>query len=309
MDYAKYLGFYRARVVDPMPPTYYKYGAVRISIPDFMQEDICKDSEGSSIDLYKNGLIAYPANNPVGGRNLEDPENTSYYQGAVYVPPKNSYVWIFFEGGLIERPFYFSAFDSKAVTLPPEQITVDEPYKVFTVLKTRQGRTIVVSDDTDTQRVEITGKKRKLSGDDPAGNEVSTYTIDENMTTILLDERLGKEKLLIRTYLGDYLHIDIDQRKLHVEFENDINIKTKGNLSIDVKKNIHIKSGGATYLYSQKDFNIKSDKEISYTSGALFSLDASGYIRINGSRTMIQSGPGRKAITAKPNQPIGERDS
>ena len=301
-----YYGLYRARVVevDIKENDYQDYGAIKVSIPDYMIDQI--DPE---LDLYKDGLIAYPANNPVGGRNAQDKDGTSYYQGSVYVPPKNSYVWIFFEGGNLDQPRYLSAWDCRASKLPPENRNVDEPHKVYTILKTHSGRTIVVSDSEDVERVEITGKKRKLKGDDPAGNDESTYEIDGNQTTILFDERKGKEKILIRTYKGDYIHIDIDERKLHMNFENDINIKTNGNLSIDVAKDLHIKTGGSQYIYSKGEQHLKSEQTgcITYDKG--INMNSSGVVRIDGVKTLIQSGIKRRAQSSNPDEPRGERDT
>jgi len=312
MDYKKYFGFYRARVVDPKPEKYSDYGAVKVSIPDFMSEELGKTESGADINLFKHGLIAYPANNPVGGRNpqKEDESDTSaYYQGCVYTPPKNSYVWICFEGGDIERPYFFAAFDGKSAKLPPEQTLVDNPHQVFTILKTHSGRTICVSDDKDTQRIEITGKKRTLEGDDPAGNDSSTYAIDGNMSTILFDERTGREKLLIRTRLGDYIHIDIDERKLQIEFDNDIIIKSNSNISIEATKKIMIKSGQQCYITSDQAMHIKAGEQGYFNSGGQLNLRSGGFVGIDGIFTYIQSGVSQGAASASPPTPEGSRDS
>ena len=302
----KYFGIYRARVVevDIVENDYQDYGAIKVSIPDFMIDQI-----DTNIDMYKDGLIAYPANNPIGGRNTQDKDGTSYYQGTVYIPQKNSYVWIFFEGGNLDQPRYLSAWDCRASKLPPENRNVDEPHKVFTVLKTNSGRTIVVSDSEDVQRIELTGKKRKLSGSDPAGNSESTYVIDENQTTILFDEREGKEKILIRTHKGDYIHIDIDERKLQLSFENDINIKTNGNLSIDVAKDLHIKTAGNQYIHSKGEQHLKSEQSgcITYDKGV--NINSTGNVRIDGNRTLVQSGITKRSASSNPRTPSGERDT
>jgi len=301
-----YYGLYRARVVevDIKENDYQDYGAIKIAIPDYMIDQIDSD-----INLYKDGLIAYPANNPIGGRNSQDKEGTSHYQGSVYVPAKNSYVWVFFEGGNLDQPRYLSAWDCRASKLPPENRDVEEPHKVYTILKTHSGRAIVVSDSKDVERVEITGKKRKLQGDDPAGNTESVYEIDDNQTTILFDERQGKEKILIRTHKGDFIHIDIDERKLQMSFENDINIKTNGNLSIDVAKDLHIKTGGNQYIHAKGGQNIKSEQVGCITCDKEINMNSSGVIRIDGVKTFIQSGIRRRAASSNPEEPKGERDT
>jgi hypothetical protein len=306
-----YFGFYRARVTEVDLPSGKEFGAVRVFIPDIMDIDIDSD-----INPFKDGLIAYPANSPVGGRNLEDLEKKSYYQGCVYVPPKGSYVWVFFERGCLDYPYYLGSFNSECSKLPVENVldhngrSISEPSKVFTILKTREGRSIIVSDDEGTQRIEICGKKRNInSSDDPSGNSYSAYTIDNNMTTILLDERDGKQKLLVRTYLGDFIHIDIDERKLQLSFENDINIKTNGNFSLDVAKDIHVKSSGNQNYTSTNNVNIKSSSTGNITCDSGININSSGIIRIDGPFIFENSGITQMAKISTPIAPSGERET
>jgi hypothetical protein len=303
-----YNGFYPARVTEVDIDGLKEYGAIRVSLPDLMVEDIGK-AGSSNIDLNKNGLIAFPANNPFGGRDPNDKETDShFYGGCVYVPPKGSTVWVFFLYGNLEKPFYWNALNYKYSKLPPEQTSAEEPHKVYTVIKTRQGRTICVSDDENTQRVEITGKKRKLTGKDPAGNSDSTYDIDGNMNTILLDEREGKEKILIKTHKGDYIHIDIDQRKFHMSFENDIIIKTNGIISLDAKKGIDIHTEESAKVTADKSFNIKSGGRGAFSATQNLSLNSSAEVVINGIKTKIQSGADYIASPAVVLVPLGDRD-
>jgi hypothetical protein len=309
MDHKRYHGFYTARVTEVDPEGLSDYGAIRVSLPDFMVEDIGIKDDGSSINLDTDGLIAYPANNPLGGRDTHDTvTDEHFYQGSVYIPPKGSVVWIFFLNGDLERPFYWNAVNQRYSKLPPEQTTADEPHKVFTLLKTHQGRTICVSDDENTQRIEITGKKRTLTGKDPAGNDSSTYTIDGNMTTILFDERDSTEKLLIRTRLGDYIHVDIDERQLHIDFASDINIKTGGNFSLDVGKNIYVKSADRIFTQSASNTYIKSESHVAITGSTGVHLNSDGKIRVDGSSTFMQSGIVYVARPSVPVQPIGGRN-
>lgn len=311
--YKKYFGFYRARVVDSAPETYSDYGAVIVAVPDFMVELLGKNESLNSLKLNQDGLLAFPANNPIGGRNAESIDNSSnnpcYYQGSVYTPPVNSYVWIFFEGGDIDRPYFFSAFDSMCSKLPPEQTSVENPDKVYTIIKTHSGRTICVSDDTNTQRVEMTGRKRLLSGSDPAGNSSSTYTIDGNMNTILIDERPGKDKILIKTYKGDFINIDVIARKLNMYFANDIVITSGGKVSINASKDIILNSGKNIYFSAEKSINTKAKKGSSNLScGGGININCTAYVRLDGARTLIQSGPAKKAGTTDPLTPRGDRN-
>jgi len=245
----KYYGNYRAKVVDNKDPE--KYARVKVWIPDLMPE-VSEDE----------GLWARPANNPIGGRNDEQK-----YAGSIYIPPKGSWLWVFFEAGNPNRPYYFGALElQNSKTLPENQVGSNYQNK-WTIIKSLEGRTIIVSDDPDDARIEITGKKDKLSGDAP-GDTDSVYDIDGNQNVILLDERDSKQKVLIRTKKGDFLHIDIDERKLQGYFANGINLKTDKFLYLQAAK-INIKSdsdfnmsGGKINLKSDGDVNIESRSNI-----------------------------------------------
>ena len=187
-------GNYRAEVIDNKDTD--KFGRVKVWIPDLMP-DIPK----------QKGLWARPANNPVGGRNAEG-DSESHYMGTSYIPKKGSWVWVFFETGNINRPYYFGALDLQNTKVLPENQLGSNYEDKWTIFKSHKGRTIIISDDPDDRRVEITGRKKKLTGDSPTGGTDSVYEIDANQNTILLDERSGQEKILIRTYKGDFIHID-----------------------------------------------------------------------------------------------------
>jgi hypothetical protein len=241
---AKLYGNYRAEVIDNKDPL--KCGRVKIWIPDIMV----------GLDR-KNGLWARPANNPVGGRNLEG-DSEHHYMGTCYIPRKGAWVWIFFEAGNINRPYYFGALDLENTKVLPENQIGDNYEDKWTIFKSHEGRTIIISDDAIDARVEITGKKAQL-GNPPTGNKSSVFEIDGNQNVILLDERAGKEKILIRTKNGDFLHIDIDERMLQASFENDIRIQTGGDFFLTVKGNINILSeAGNSFLQTKSgSINVK----------------------------------------------------
>ena len=241
-------GNYRAQVVDNVDKQ--KFGRVLVWIPDLMSE-INPDQ----------GIWARPANNPMGGRNKSG--NTDHhYMGTSYIPRKGAWVWIFFEVGNINRPYYFGALDIENTQVLPENQVGSNYQDKWTIFKSHDGRAIVVSDDDDDERVEITGKKRKLSGS-PTGNTSSVYEIEDNQTVILLDERTDKEKILIKTYKGDYIHIDIDDRKLRVYFEDDIEIKTDKKFYLTAKDDINILSteGKINITAELDDINILAEAE------------------------------------------------
>ena len=280
-------GNYRAKVV--LNKDKEQFGRVLVWIPDLMQG--VPDTEG---------IWARPANNPVGGRNKQEGTDKNHFMGSCYIPANGSWIWIFFETGNINRPYYFGALDLQNTTTLPENRLGTEYQDKWVIFKSHAGRTIVISDDPDDVRVEITGKKRKIK-DPPSGDTVSVYQIDENQTTILLDERDGQEKLLIRTHKGDFINIDIENRKLMIDFESDIEIKTNGSFKLTTQENIDIKSatgdvniqaitgkmniksadamkqstGGTLDLAAQQDFKYSSSAKVSGLAGKVMSHDGS----------------------------------
>jgi len=245
-------GFYRAKVVDNDDKE--KFGRVLVWIPDIMS--YLPDTAG---------LWARPANNPIGGRNEEDGDNNNF-MGTSYIPSNGSWIWIFFEGGNVNRPYYFGALDLENAKVLPE-VQLGNTNDKWVIFKSHDGRTITISDDPDDARVEITGKKRKIT-EPPSGDTGSVYTIDGNQTTILLDERDGKEKILLRTHKGDFLHIDIDEQKLQAYFKDDIHIKSDNNIYITAKEEFHIKTefGELNISSNADDINIKAIGKINQES-------------------------------------------
>ena len=182
----RFYGFYRARVVDNVDTQ--DYGRVLLFIPDIMHSVVETDT----------GLWAWPANNPLGGRNTTEDEGQNY-MGSSYIPKIGSWLWVFFEQGNPNRPYYWMSLNlENAKVLPENQVGTSKSDK-WVIFKSHDGRTIVVSDDDDDARVEITGKKRLITkgtdidgnATDPSGDTDSVYTIDDNQTSILLDEREG----------------------------------------------------------------------------------------------------------------------
>jgi len=262
----KYYGFFRAKVVNNNDPD--KFGRVLIWVPDIMPE--IPDDEG---------IWARPGNNPIGGRNSETGKDNNY-AGTSYIPLNGSWIWIFFENGNINRPYYFGALDLQNAKVLPENQLGNEPYNKWVIFKSHEGRTVVVSDDSDDARVEITGKKRQIKSP-PSGDTDSVYTIDDNQTTILFDERDGKEKVLIRTHKGDFFHIDIDEQKLQGFFKNGIILKTDGDFQV-MAENIDLKVNTDLNLEATKSINLKSIGEINLDSIDNLNLNASGEVAIEG---------------------------
>lgn len=307
----EYNSFYRGFVVNNRDPD--KKQKVLVWIPDVMP-NVPQDQ----------GLWAKPANNPMGGRNNEFDEG-NYYQGTSYIPRKGSYVWVFFECGNINRPYYFGALEPGNTKVLPECQVGDEYEHKWVIFKSSEGRCVVISDDPSDRRVEITGKKRELKNP-PNGDTDSVYKIDDNQSTILFDEREGKEKILIRTHKGDYFHIDVDERKMHGEFDESINLKTK-KFSLQGEE-VHIKSSKGTYYESEGEFHnkaagdyyvesgetldIKSYKETRLGADANVSINSGGTLAMDGEMVLQQQSASVKPNSAKgsdPDDPEGERDT
>ena len=205
----KWNSFYRALVIDAHDER--QLGRVKVRIPDLMPET--DDDACGAWD--EKGLWAHPANNYLGGRNLQDMMGDranfqdGWYQGSCLIPPEGSWVFIFFENGDPDHPYYFGAGDYGQRKVLPENQQGPDWEKKWTLYKSRMGRCIIISDDEDDCRVEITGKKRQISNP-PDGDDASVFTIDGNQTVIFLDERDGKENLLIKDYRGNYIRIHTD---------------------------------------------------------------------------------------------------
>jgi len=251
----KYYGIYRGLVVNNKDPK--KMGKIVIWVPDIMPE--VSPSEG---------LWARPANNPIGGRNSEY-GSESHYAGTSYIPRKGAYVFVFFESGNLTNPCYFGALDLENTKVLAENQTGDNYEDKWTILKSPSGRCIHISDDPGDERVEITGKKRQISNP-PSGDISSVFAIDGNQTTILLDERAGQEKLLIRTYKGDFINIDIENQNLDIKFKNDIKIECGGNYSLTVGGDYSQNIGGSksSKINSGED-KLVQDHYILIVQGAL----------------------------------------
>ncbi len=276
-DFKSYSGFYRAKVTWNKDPE--KYGRIKVWIPDLMP---LIDAHDPNLHLW-----ARAANNPIGGRNNEERED-QYFQGSCYIPPIGSWVWIFFENDNPNRPYYWGSLDIENSPVLAENQYGEEYQKKWTVIKTHEGRCIITSDDPNDSRLELTGKKREIKNQ-PSGDTTSVYKLLDNQTSILFDEREGKEKLLIKTYKGDYLNFDIETRKLHIYTADDIHFKTDKSIYMEAGKDIHITSGSNTYL----------------KSGAATHIKAGATVNIDGSDTYIQSGT---AVAATKSDPIGLRD-
>lgn len=288
----KLYGFYRAKVIDNKDPEL--FGRVKVWIPDIM-EKISDDK----------GIRALPANNPISGLNA-DGDSEHHYSGTCYVPPKGSYCIVFFENGNPNRPYYIGGLDLQNTKVLPECQLGGNPQKKWVIYKSHSGRTIVISDDTDDERVEITGKKRQISNP-PVGDTNSVYTIDGNQTTVLIDERDGKEKVLIKSHKGDYINFDIENQKLQISVQADIHIKSNGGVFIRSTDDINLKSSGNINIHASGDVNIKSGGNSNIQAGGNVNNLAGGTVNLDGSSLNEMSGAASPATDASSATPNGDR--
>lgn len=248
-------GIYRAKVIDSKDPD--KQGKVKVWIPDTMPE----------ID-DKYGIWAKPANNVIGGANtLEEEYNDNQkYQGMWMVPTQGSYIYLFFENGDPNQPRHLSGADFGQQNAPIEN-QQGEYHKKWTLFKSRQGRTIIISDDPFDERVEMTGKKRKIDkGDTQSGSPESVYEIDDNQSVVLIDERDGKEKILIKDYKGNYINIDTENNKIDIESpEGEMNVKAAKSLNVFSDSDVNIKSSTNINIEGEK-VNIKAKNQLNIES-------------------------------------------
>ena len=260
-------GRYRAKVTDAKDPK--KLGRVKVWIPDTMHElEPFQEVDGVKVSVNE-GMWALPANNPIGGRNTNDPEGDHYYQGSCMIPPENSWVWIFFENGNPSEPRYDGACDLENTEVLPENRMGEDYHKKWTLYKTRMGRCIILSDDTHDERVEITGKKRLIQGG-PSEDEESVYPIIKNQSTIIIDEREGQEKILIEDYKGNFLKFDIESEELHINFHDNITIHSDKSITLDAGEDINCIAGrNMKTLVGMNPESILGDSALGALSGGL----------------------------------------
>ena len=144
-------GIYRAICVDPADPK--KSGRIKVNIPAL---DI------TETDVEKDGVWAYPCT-PFASPNLEKKGEKVSDFGSLYVPPKFSIVFVFFEDGDPSRPRYFGGATLENA-IPTENRVGSEWWNKHTVIKSMDKRMVFVSDDNSNDAsVIIRGKDRNVS--------------------------------------------------------------------------------------------------------------------------------------------------
>ena len=139
---------YRAKCVDPKDPT--KSGKIKVWIPKLHYTSVDED----------NGIWAYPCT-PYAASNLEEKSGGVSDFGSLYIPPKGSFVYVFFEDGDQNKARYFGGTVIEG-GIPTENQAGNEWWNKHTVIKTPAKRIIFVSDDDSSDAcVLIRGKERK----------------------------------------------------------------------------------------------------------------------------------------------------
>lgn len=291
MNYNILPNFVRAKVVSNDDKL--NFARVRVWIPSLMP-----------LIMETRGIWARPGNNPFGGRN---DENYCNYHGSCYIPPVGSWLFIFFENNNMNRPYYFCGLDiENAPTLP--ECRLGNGYNKWVVHKSPLGRTLVISDDPMDARVEITGRKRNITNP-PSGDTDSVYQIDGNQNTILVDERIGKEKVLIRNRKGDFIRLGISDQKLDISVSSDINIKSGGSIYIQADRNIYLKSDNNINAQSGTGMNLKADGVLKMYGSSSSHLKSAGAVNIDGSVLNEQTGASATADDSQNSDPQGNRDT
>ena len=251
-------GLYRALVIDSNDPK--QTGRVKVRIPDIMT------NKATCGEFCEKGLWARPGNLQLGGRNVRDTLGPrcfftdALYQGQCLIPPTGSHVFIFFEKGDPNRPFYFGAADYGQNKILAEHRTGGKQFLKWTPMKTHEGRTLIFSDDPFDARVEITGKKRILHNP-PDGDFQSVYQIDNNQTIFMIEERPGHEKVMLKDYHGNYMKMIQDDAgrndEFHLWMKDDIHIETLKNIYITAHENIHIRAYQDIYINALQNMYVK----------------------------------------------------
>jgi len=151
IEHKRYYGFYRARVIDNVEKKNLKgklekTGKIEVFIPTLMFD---------AADLAK-GIYAYPSmfsfaqNQDMMNQPPDETDKHKHDYGAFLVPPKGSYVYVFFEDGDPNSPRYLP-FSPTQITASPlyEPMNKLHPEKEYYVLKTPHGHRIFLSDNND----------------------------------------------------------------------------------------------------------------------------------------------------------------
>lgn len=276
----KYYGFYRSLVVNDKDPEY--CGQIQIWIPDLQPEDYKHELDKC--------LWAFPANNHFGGRNDgtdkhgsrdEDVDEIKLYAyGASWIPRINSWVWLFFENGNPNRPFYMNSVDLRRTKVPVEG-QWGENYHRKWYNRSPKGHVMILSDDQEVPvsdatarilpaeileedtRTEMTGHKKHLE---------EIYKIVDNQSTVLIDDRKDRQKILIQDWKGNHIIISTHQNRAAIYINEDLVIRNhsdqfsliceNGRMNIYAKNGISMRSDAQIHIKAKQNIEVRTEQDI-----------------------------------------------
>jgi len=227
---------YRAKVVDNKDPN--KAGRVKVWIPDLMKDTVDES----------DGKWALPANNLFVGNGDTDEEGLNDC-GSCIIPPKGTYVTVFFEDEEFNNPRYLAGLnlDTKAC-IPAENQAGKEYFNKWTLLKTPKGRQIFLSDDPDDACVIIRGKyKKRESGSGPVAEKSDPRDPEDSMY-VELYETDEEQYLIMKDAIGQYFLIDQKNKTIRIQHVSGsyIEFTSDGDIKIESAKHIRMNQVGAS---------------------------------------------------------------
>ncbi len=213
-----YLNFHRALVLDNNDPKF--FGRVKVYIPDIMApintqppsnsnmpaNSIPPNSSPPPISPNAPGLWALPANTGFSGSNSQMPTEGGQFSGSSLIPVVGQWIWIFFENGDLNRPYYIGGLNIKDTPITYENTQGSQPYNKWILFRSPSGKKVSISDDpTDTQ-VKITGSMKNPT----AISDTSDHT------TFSILETNGTRQVVMQDPNGNYFRMQQDANKIEI---------------------------------------------------------------------------------------------
>ena len=215
---------YRAKVID----SNYKHageapGAVKVNVEDWNADS------GRPATIW-----AYPLNSFFLGSDTGKVKNA----GQCIIPPVGSDVWVAWEdnvkgadNGAIAWYFGSCGFKNNC-TIPNENLKSGSPQKVYTLLQTPRGRTILMSDVNGASKIVIKGK-----------GTATGPLVENNNMAIVLDES-SSNKITIQSGNGKQtIVVNKDANTTTITQGNSKIFMDDGNINITTSGTINLKAG------------------------------------------------------------------
>lgn len=218
--------WFQAKVVDVEDE--YKIGRVKVWIPDLMKESVPEN----------DGLWASPGMTIFSG-NDDTKEIGGDDCGSLMPPPKESYVWVYFEDEDFTYPRYVSGVPKdENESVPVENQYGAEWWKKWTLIKTPKGKQILLSDDKEDSGVIIRGSypsrgKRDFNGDPRLPDDAQYFQMmDKSGEIYSLMKGMGK--------ICNYIKIDDKEDFIRIQHKNGSHIEfnKQGDIIINSKRKI-----------------------------------------------------------------------